>query len=164
MSQPAPFYENYTRLVPETDVLAALQRQLDVDFPRMLAITEEQGNTVHPPYTWSIKQVLGHLIDGEVVFAYRAFRFSRQDATPLAGFDDQQFVNNSNYPQRTVRDLMDQLSKHRQANLAMFGSLPEPAWNLSGTAAGLEWRVIDLAKVMVGHIRHHQAILDKRCS
>ncbi len=145
-----PFYEAYTRLVPETDLIAALKHQLEVDFQRLAQISEEQGNTVHPPYSWSVKQALGHLIDGEVVFSYRAFRFSRADSTPLAGFEENHYVAHGYYDSRTVADILAQLKLHRQANILMLSHLPDAVWQLSGTASELPWTVLDLVKAMIG--------------
>jgi hypothetical protein len=157
-----PFYLTYVKLVPESDVLAALEGQLANELESLRSISESQAGQVHPPYKWTLKEVIGHMIDTEIVFFYRAFRFSRRDATPLAGFDQDDYIANGNYNQRNVSDIVEQLLAVRRANIAAFRAMPSPAWNHTGTASNLQWSVTDLAKAMVGHVRHHQRILDAR--
>ena len=81
----ATFYETYVSLVPEDNVLQAIKSQTDELFPFLRGIAEDVACLRHPPYTWSVKEVIGHLLDAERVFAYRALRFARNDATALAG-------------------------------------------------------------------------------
>jgi hypothetical protein len=139
-----------------------MEAQLASELSRLRAISESQGTQIHAPYTWTIKEVVGHLIDTEIVFCYRAFRFSRKDPTPLAGFDQDHYIANGNYNQRSMQDIVDQLIQLRRANIATLRGLPTTAWTLTGIASDLEWSVTDLAKAMIGHVRHHQRILDQR--
>src|SRR3954467_2955161 len=84
----APFYETYVKLVPEGDVLATLETQLDDTLFLLHSISEEDSLLRHPPYTWSTREVVGHMTDAERIFGYRTLRFARDDATPLPGFDE----------------------------------------------------------------------------
>src|SRR5215831_2716778 len=73
----APYYGKYLALVPEDDLLPALETQLIDTLSLLRIVPENQGNERHPPYTWSIKEVVGHLTDSERVFGYRALRIAR---------------------------------------------------------------------------------------
>ncbi len=162
MASEPPFFHNYTKLVTESDVVAAMQAQLDQTIEKWKSISEAEGDTVHPPYTWSIKEALGHLIDTEIVFAYRAFRFSRKDQQTLNGFDQDLYIANGNYGQRTVNDIMEQLASVRRATILLFRFMDANAWKYTGSAAGLEWSVTDLARAIVGHVRYHESIINRR--
>src|SRR5437763_1716329 len=128
------YYGKYIELVPAGDVLEALERQR-VDTQSFLAdIADDVASICHPPYTWTIKEVIGHLIDGERVFGYRAYRFARADATPLAGFDEQAYVKSGNFTARKLTDLAKEFDLVRRGNLCMFRSWSEDAWHRGGKA------------------------------
>ena len=106
--------------------------------------------------------MLGHIIDGERVFSYRALRISRGDKTPLAGFEENSYVANSNFANTKFSDLIEELSLLRRSNVLFFKNLADEAWLCTGTASGAEISVRALAYIMVGHIRHHTNILRER--
>jgi hypothetical protein len=159
-----PDFGKYVALVPEEDILPALASQLEDTLALLRPVPEAQGNVRHPPYTWSVKEVVGHVTDCERVFGYRALRFARGDATPLAGFDENDYARAAESDRRPLADLVSEFEALRRSHLGMFGSLPEAAWLRSGTANGNSVSVRALAYVIVGHVRHHTAILRRRLS
>jgi hypothetical protein len=160
----APYYSKYVALVPEDNVLPVLEKQLEEMLAFLRPVPEEQGNVRHPPYTWSIKQVVGHLTDSERVFGYRALRFSRGDATPLPGFDENEYARGAESDRCPLRDLVSEFEFVRRSHLWLFRNLPDAAWTRSGEANGNPISVRALAYVLAGHVRHHLAILRQRLS
>ena len=161
-SEYAEFYANYVALVRETDVVAALRGQI-ADLREVFdGMSEEQGASSYQSEKWTIKQLLGHLIDGERVFSYRALRISRADQTPLSGFEENSYVANANFGARKIADLLEELTLLRASNVILFDNLSETAWLQTGTASGAEVSVRALGYIMVGHIRHHLNILKTR--
>jgi hypothetical protein len=158
----APTLETYVALVPEEDVLAALEAQTAHAHSLLRGASEAEGGERHPPYTWSIKEVVGHLADTERIFAYRALRFARGDATPLPGFDEQTYVRAAGFDRVSLRDLVSEFEAVRQATLGLFRNLGGPDWSKGGVANGNPITVRALAYVIVGHARHHTAILRRR--
>jgi DinB superfamily len=158
----AEFYANYVASVEETDIVAALQNQITELQNLFAEISEEQGTFAYAEGKWTIQEVLGHLIDGERVFSYRALRISRRDQTPLAGFEENSYVANSNFRNRKIAGMLEELMLLRQSNVIFFNNLTETAWLQTGTASNAEISVRALAYIMVGHIRHHLNILETR--
>ncbi|MDY3556087.1 DinB family protein [Gemmata sp. JC717] len=158
----APFYGTYITLVPEGDVLAAMESQLTETLAFWRAIPESQGDVCHAPYTWTVKQVLGHLIDGERIFGYRALRFARGDSTPLPGFEENDYAKAGSYERLTVAALVSEFEAVRRSSLWLFRNLPAEAWARSGKANDSPVTVRALAYIVVGHVRHHGSILRKR--
>ena len=158
-SEYAEFYAGYVSLVEETDIVSALQTQLTEIEILFAEMPLEKAGYRYAPDKWSIKQLLGHMIDGERVFAYRALRFARNDQTPLPGFDQDTFMENSNFDERTIADLLEEFLYLRQANVIFFKTLDEKAWSNIGTASNAPVSVRAIAYVMVGHVRHHVNIL-----
>ncbi|MCY7348060.1 MAG: DinB family protein [Pyrinomonadaceae bacterium] len=160
----AEFYETYVSLVEETDIISALQNQPE-DLKRLLAeVSAEEENFRYAEDKWSIRELLGHVVDGERVFSYRALRISRHDTTPLAGFEENFYVANSNFPNIKLADLIEEFTLLRQSNVFLFKSLTGEMWKKTGTASDAVISVSALAFIMVGHVRHHARILRERYS
>lgn len=158
----AAYYETYVSLVEEADVISALEAQLKDLADLFSQISEEKGIYAYAEDKWTIKELLGHLIDGERVFAYRAFRFSRADKTPLPGFDQNPYIENANYNSIKLADLLAEFSLLRQSNILFFQNLADEYWDRTGIASDNEISVRALAYILVGHIRHHVKILQER--
>jgi hypothetical protein len=163
-SEYAPYYGKYVSLVPDEDALAAMRSQLTETLALLRGVPEAEANKRHPPYTWSVKDVVGHLTDCERVFGYRALRFARGDATPLPGFEENDYARAAESDRRTLAELAAEFEALRRSHIGFFAGLPETAWSRKGTANNDEVTVRALAYILVGHERHHTAILRRRLS
>ena len=158
----AEFYAGYVSLVQETDIIAALLDQTN-DLQTLFAeIPEEKGDYRYAEGKWSIREMLGHIIDGERVFSYRALRISRGDQTPLASFEENFYVANSNFSNLKLAAALEEFSLLRQSNVLLFKNLTDEMWAQTGTASDATISVRALAYISVGHIRHHANILRER--
>jgi hypothetical protein len=167
MKRPEPseydaYYERYVSLVGETDIVGAMRAQLDEIEKVFGALTKEKSLHTYAPGKWTIKQIIGHLTDGERIFAYRALRISRADSTPIEGFEQDGYIENARFNEMKLKDLVEELTLSRKANLILFENLTEEAWSRTGTASGVPVSVRALAYIMVGHIRHHLKILREK--
>jgi DinB superfamily len=160
----APYYGKYLTLVPDDDILAALEKELGATLTLLGSVPEEQACVHHPPYTWSIKEVVGHLIDSERVFGYRALRIARADATPLAGFDENAYARAAEFDLHPLTELTAEFEAVRRSHLWLFRHLTEAAWSRRGVANNNDVSVRALAYILVGHERHHTAIIRRRLS
>lgn len=156
-----PYYGRYIALVGD-DALAALRAGC-VATPRFLSgVTEEKAMFRYQPGKWSVKEVVGHVIDGERVFAYRALRFARADETPLPGFEENDWVPAGRFDRRSLLDLVAEYSAVRSATLAFFGTLDGEALLRRGKANDAEVSVRALAHIIAGHELHHMGVLRDR--
>jgi DinB superfamily len=154
----------YIELVPEGDIVDVLQKQLSEISSLLGALTEQQANAVHPPYAWTIKQVIGHMIDAERVFGYRALRFARNDPQPLPGFDEGPYMENANFGVYRIGELTAEFENLRRSHISFFRHLEDKAWGCSGVANNTPVSVRALAYIIAGHAQHHLLILRKRLS
>lgn len=158
----APFYEKYVSLIPGDDILGVLETQR-VQTARLLAArSEREGSFRYAPDKWSVKEVIGHLSDAERVFSYRALRIARGDETPLPGFEQNDYVPNGRFGERTLADVAAEFAAVRLATLALLQSLTEEAWKLRGTASNNPISVRAQVYIIAGHELHHLKILDER--
>jgi hypothetical protein len=154
-SEHLPYYGKYIALVTEPDALRVLERQ-GGDLRALAAGVDRDRETFrYAAGKWSVREVMGHMIDVERVFGYRAFRISRGDETPLAGFDENTYVARSIYDGIPLKELAEELALVRDANLAVLRRLDGRRTALTGTANGAAVSVRALAYIMAGHVRHH---------
>jgi hypothetical protein len=160
----APFYHGYVESVPEGDIIELLRSGGEELVEAVRRIPEERGGFRYGPEKWSIREVLGHLIDAERIFSYRALRVGRGDRTPLAAFDENAYVKTAGSDARTIADLARELAVVRDATVQLFESLPDEAWGERGVASGKDVSLRALAYITAGHARHHLRILRERYS
>ncbi|HEU4720741.1 MAG TPA: DinB family protein [Gemmatimonadaceae bacterium] len=161
-SEYASFYHGYIASVPEGDVLEVLRSGGRELIEALERIPESRGGHRYAPDKWTIREVIGHLIDAERIFGYRALRFARADRTEVPGFAENEYVKSAGSDARTIADLVRELAVVRESSALMFESLPEDAWLRTGIANGNAISVRALAYVVVGHPRHHLRILRER--
>jgi hypothetical protein len=158
----APYAEQYVVLVTGNDVLEALKTQLKQTTMLFSGRSERDGNFRYAPGKWTVKEVVGHVADTERIFACRALRFARGDQTPLAGFEQEDFVRAASFGARKLSDLVEEYADVRQASLDLFSSLDEEAWLRHGVASENRVTVLALAYLIAGHELHHRKILEER--
>ncbi|MHC5112124.1 MAG: DinB family protein [Planctomycetota bacterium] len=158
----AKYYGGYVDRVPNGDILELLEKQI-AEFTDVLnAVPEEQAGVLHDPYTWTIKQVVGHMIDVEKVFGYRAHRFACGDLRPILGMEQNDFVDNLDYQMPLLSDMVIEMKCARRSNCHFLKRIPEAAWSQAGTADGNLISVRAIAYILVGHVIHHLEIIRKR--
>lgn len=108
---------------------------------------------------WSIAEVLVHLIDTERIFQYRAFRISRNDMTPLPGFEQDDYIKESESHKRTKEDILNEYITVRDASISLFKGMSDEKLKRIGTASGMPWSVAALGLTISGHQKHHANIL-----
>jgi uncharacterized damage-inducible protein DinB len=160
----ALYYDNYIALVPSGEFLEILREQHRAMTRLLSPLTDQQAEFPYAPGKWSVKEVLGHVIDAERIFAYRILRIARGDQTPLAGFEQDGYIQTGNFSARTLNDLLEEFSSVREATITLVRSLDDDAWLRRGIASQKEISVLALAFVIAGHELHHRIILEERYS
>ena len=161
-SEYAPYYARYLALVPDGSALDHLKLQIAETLALLRTVPEDRAEFRYATGKWSVKEVVGHIADSERVFAYRAMRFARNDRTPLPGFDEKEFIANSNFARRPLADVAAELAAVRGASIALFGGLDDQALGREGTANEVKVSVRALLWIIAGHELHHRNILKER--
>jgi hypothetical protein len=157
-----PYYDRYISLVQGEEILNALDQQRRQTMLLLSGRDEEDGDIRYAPGKWSAKEVIGHLCDTERIFAYRALRISRGDATPLEGFEQDDYVRNGPFANRPLSDRVEDFIAVRRATMSLFCNLDEAAWTRRGIANKSEVTVRALAYIIAGHEVHHRRILEEK--
>ncbi|MGE0639357.1 MAG: DinB family protein [Thermoanaerobaculia bacterium] len=156
------FLAGYIGKVPDGDIRDRLEGSLAELREFYGAIPEAKSDFSYAPGKWTVRDIVAHIADCERVFAYRALRFGRGDATPLPGFDQDVLAPNANVATRSWESLLADLYAVREATLHLFRSFGERDWARRGEASGHGLSVRAIAWVVAGHELHHRAILTER--
>jgi len=161
-SEYLPYYERYISLVPDGDVVATLAAQMDDTLAMLRSLPASVATYRYAPDKWSVNEVVGHIIDSERNFAFRALRFARNDAAPVPGFEQDDYVRNATFDAYPLEELASELESVRQSTVFLFKHLEESAWTRRGIANNAEVSVRALAYIIAGHELHHREILAAR--
>jgi hypothetical protein len=157
-----PYYQTYVSLVENDDIIDTLAAQPTKLHDMLTALPDEKGRFAYADGKWSIKELIGHLIDGERMFAYRLFRISRGDETPIEGFEQDGYIENAHSNDRSFADLLEEFSLLRRANILLLNNLSDEDSMRFGTANNVKISARSLVYIMAGHIEHHLGILKQR--
>lgn len=156
------YYSRYIDMVAGNDAIAALKAQLRETMAFLNCISNEETNYRYAPGKWSVREVVGHMIDTERIMAYRALRIARGDQTPMPGFEQDDYVRGGNFQHVRWSDLVEEFDLVRRSNLALFSAFNEEAWARSGTASGATVTARALAWIIAGHELHHRNVIEQK--
>lgn len=143
------------------DVLEVLEKQA-TDFPAFQHNLIEKADYAYAPGKWTIKQLIGHIVDTERIFAYRVLSFARNEQAALPGFDENKYVEVAHFSDRSLFSLSEEFALLRKANLFLIKSFNAEELNRRGVASGKEISVRAYLYMMAGHVIHHENIIKER--
>ncbi|HSP33381.1 MAG TPA: DinB family protein [Thermoanaerobaculia bacterium] len=145
------------------DAVNALRAQCDVVLSMLESVDEQSiAGRAYAPGKWTFKEVIGHMIDDERIFAYRALCVARRDPRPLPGFDEKTYVAATAFERRPLDSLMREYVAVRYASVALFDSLTDDEWRRRGEVNGYTASVRGLAFHIAGHELHHLRLLREK--
>lgn len=156
------FFDRYINLVEDIDLLEALETHSPDAIFSELGLLEALKDSVYAPGKWTVKDIIQHCIDTERIMSYRALRFARNDQTPLPGFEENDYAQNTQASERTLEDLLDEYEIVRAATLAQFQNFNELMLQRSGQASKSVISAGALGFMLVGHAIHHKNVIRER--
>lgn len=157
------FNATYINSVNESvDLIEGLEKSIDVMISVLESLPIEKLTYRYADGKWTIKDIIQHIIDAERIFSYRALRISRNDKTPLAGFDENEYVENTNANARNFNDLLQELKLVRQTTVMLFKSFSEEQLLRLGNASNHSVSVRAIGFVILGHQLHHFEVIQER--
>lgn len=158
-SEYVDYYSQYVALVPDGDILQTLQHQLGETLALLQGVAEDRETYRYAEGKWSLREVIGHLLDTERLFAFRALAMARSDDVDLPGMDQNEWVESSNAGDRPLDDLAAEWAALRRANIHMFATMDAATGARTGTASGYSFTVRSFPWIIAGHeLWHRQGI------
>lgn len=159
----AEYYHKYINQIPDGNIVDYLNSQLSEVESFLKTIPEEKSFYKYSKDKWSIKEVLGHILDCERIFSYRMLRFSRKDTeNSLPGFEENSYIENSNYTNAQFAELIEEYVYLRKSILLMLRGFSEEMWTRKGIASNNPVTVRAIAYILAGHTLHHISIIKER--
>lgn len=161
-SEYAEYYETYIGKIEGDNLISILKNRTEIFIDFLESIPEDKWLFAYDEGKWTIKEVLIHIIDTERVFTYRALRCARNDATPMVGFDQNDFVPNSNSNKRSIPSIIEEYTTQRLSTIAMYSNFTEQMATHLGKASGYPVTARSIGFMIAGHEKHHHQILMER--
>jgi len=159
---PAEFYQGYIDLIKEKDFREAIRKNTKQFRKLTKSIPRKKFDYAYAEGKWSIREMLQHIIDAERVFSYRALTFSRKDASPLPGFDENSWAVQAGGSSRRWKELLEEFESVREATQYLYDSLSDEQLTFAGQASGRPLNGYTLGFIIPGHVAHHIRILQER--
>jgi uncharacterized damage-inducible protein DinB len=149
--------------VPENkDVLGELQVQSMETIDLVTSLDDETLASSYQDGKWTILEILVHLMDCERIFAYRALRIGRKDKTPLPGFNENEFAQNSQANKRKILGIVKEYSLLRASTIELFQSFTTEMWEQIGEANGQAISANCIPYIIAGHELHHRNMIEEK--
>jgi uncharacterized damage-inducible protein DinB len=160
--QHPPYYSRYIDLVPPGDVLDHLAKQQEESLALFATIDEARSTHRYAPGKWSLKQVLGHINDTELIFLFRCLAIARGEQAAIPGYEQDDYVAGADFDALPWSELVEIYRRTRQLTLALLSSLTAEQLQRRGTANGQPVFAVAFPHILAGHELHHRAILRER--
>jgi hypothetical protein len=161
-SEYAPYFGGYIGLVPDGEILELLKTQGKVFESFLGTVGEERAGYRYDPGKWSVKEVVGHIVDTERIFGARALAIARGERVPLPSYDQDEYVGQAEFDSRSLASLAREFEGLRRSHLELFGSFGDDVWTIRGVAGGNEVTVRAIAWILAGHLIHHEKVIRER--
>jgi hypothetical protein len=159
----APYAEADIARVEGSDAIAVLEGLAGQTLGFLNSLPEDRlGGLRYAPGKWTLKDVVGHVVDDERVFAYRAFCIARGEKLSLPGFDEEVYATHGEAERRPWEELLSGYRAVRAASLALFRGLSPSGWTRVGEVNGYRATPRGLAFHIAGHEQHHVRWLQER--
>lgn len=153
------YYQRYIAMVPDGDIVETLRREMVETQALLASVPADREVYRYADGKWSLREVVGHLIDTERLFAFRALWFARGEGAEMSGMDQEAWAQNSNASERPLSDLAEEWAALRRANVHLFRSWDAATGACGGVASGFDVTVRALVWMMAGHELHHRALI-----
>jgi hypothetical protein len=158
----AQYYEKYINIIQGDDILKILNEQSKKTQDVLNSFSEHKGNYRYADGKWTVKEVVGHLLDTERVFAYRALCIARGEKKSLPGFDQDDYVKDGNFNRRELFELNYEFRLLRESNLLLFRSFTHEMLKKRGFASETSVTVLAILFMIAGHEKHHMNVLREK--
>ena len=158
----ADHFDGYISLVGEPDLLAVLNAQASIVHDALSGLSDGRAAHRYAPGKWSVREVLGHVVDGERVFGFRALAIARGEQYSLASFDENVYAAAAAHDGVPIDELAEEFATLRRSHVLMLKHLDDRGWTRLGIVNNAPTSVRAIAYIMAGHVRHHARILTDR--
>ncbi|HXB75204.1 MAG TPA: DinB family protein [Candidatus Acidoferrales bacterium] len=115
----------------------------------------EEEDFIAAPGKWSIRQIVAHLADSELVGAHRMRQVIAEDNPTLIAFDQDAWTRNLDYARRKPKQSLETFRRVRAENHELLKGLPESAFERAGNHS--ENGPMTLRRLLEGYAQHAES-------
>lgn len=156
------YFHHYMRTVGANDPIIMMESQSEELDEFIGSIDPNNYLSAYAPGKWTIKEVIGHMVDTERVFGYRALAFARGDKNSLPGYDHDQYVKGADFDNVAMDELLEEFYHLRQANILLFRNLSDDQLDIKGSANGNAMTLRAMLYIIPGHAQHHINVIESK--
>ena len=157
-----PYYKSYIDNATNSNIVNGLEQNIEKVMSLYSNVPLTKHDYAYAEVKWTVKDILLHVIDTERIFCYRALRIARKDKTPLASFEQDDYVITGNTKTRTLKSLLEEYKAVRYATIALYNSFDSNTLEQIGEASGFPISVRAMGYIITGHENHHNQVLKER--
>ncbi len=157
------YYSRYINMVNEDiELISGYEddKKMVIDF--FNSIPENKLEYRYAENKWTIKEVLQHIIDTERIFMYRFLCISRNDKTPLAGYEQDDYIIPSEANYKSMEALIEEFKMTRLYSQNLIKSISEKNLSNIGTASNSQISARACAFLLLGHSIWHINVIKER--
>lgn len=158
----ADYYQKYIDLIEGDDIIKILSSLNKEASDIFNSFPQSKGDFAYAEGKWTVKEVVGHMMDTDRIFAYRALAIARGEKQPLPSYDQDEYVKNGKFYLRVLADLTYEYRLLRESNILLFKGFDQSVYSNRGIAANNEVTVLALMWMIAGHQKHHLNILREK--
>jgi hypothetical protein len=138
--------------MPVADLLERFRRGPEVLAMVLTGVFGEEEDFVAAPGKWSVRQIVAHLADAELVGAHRMRAVIAEENPTLTGFDQNAWTHHLDYAQRKPKQSLESFRRQRAENYDLLKNLPESAYARTGNHT--EIGSVTLLRLVEGYAQH----------
>jgi len=116
------------------------------------SLSESDLNAFPVPNTWSIRQIVIHLMDSDLIATHRMKRMVAEDKPLLISYDETAFASNLCYDKMSVKLCCDLFALNRAHTTELLRAIPDDAFDRTGIHN--QYGMITLGGTVENYARH----------
>jgi len=137
------------------DLLERYRRGAEVLAVVLTGVFGDEEDFVRAPGKWSIRQIVAHLADAELVGAHRFRQVLAEDNPTLIAFDQEAWTRNLDYARRKPKQSLETFRRIRGENYELLKEQPESAFARTGNHS--ENGAMTLRRLLEGYAQHAES-------
>jgi len=159
VSEYANYYENYIKLSDDRSLKEQLVEQQKETIAEIEGLSEAQLDMSYATGKWTVRELLQHVIDTEIVFAFRAFAIARGETQAIPGFDQDEYAASASSAKLSKANILDIYNKTRGFTLSLLDYIKDADLERKGSASGNSLSARAAGFIILGHEKHHLNVL-----
>lgn len=157
--EPAAYVQALLSVLGDRDALEVLERTVSRVSAIAGAVPDGELDRAPAPGEWSARDVLGHLLDVEVVYGFRMRLTLTEDGASYPGYDEKRWAA---LPKPGFAPMLDAFAALRRVNLHLLRTIPRAEWSRVGRHGEQGLDPFDLqVRKLAGHDLAHLEQLER---